>query len=83
MINFEASEFTSYRNCLDFRSYEFPLGWKISAVTRTLIKNHIGLNGRCWPPDQLDPNIDPEVQFRMANVCTTMEIMRDLSPSDR
>lgn len=82
LINFEVPNLTSYRNCLDFRSYEFPLGWKISAATRTLIKDHIGLSGRCWPPDQLDPTIAPEVRFRMANVCTTMEIMRDLNPGD-
>jgi hypothetical protein len=82
IINFQVPEFSSYRNCLDFKSYEFPLGWKISALTRALIKEHIGLNGRCWPPDQLDPDTQPEIRFRMANVCTTMEIIRDLTPSD-
>jgi hypothetical protein len=82
LVNFGVSQFTSYRNCLDFRAYEFPLGWKISSLTRTLIKDHIGLKGRCWPPDQWDSEIPPEMRFRMANVCTTMEIMRDLTPTD-
>jgi hypothetical protein len=81
IVNFEVYEFTSYRNCLDFRSYEFPLGWKISSATRTLIKDHLGLSGNCNPPDQLDMSIAPEIRFRMANVCTTKEIIRDLSPS--
>jgi hypothetical protein len=81
IINFEVLQFTSYRSCLDFRKYEFPLGWKISSATRTLIKDHLGLTGNCNPPDQLDMSIPPEIRFRMANVCTTMEIIRDLSPT--
>jgi hypothetical protein len=40
------------------------------------------LSGRCWPPEQFDGSLSPEVAFRMANVCTTMEIIRDLTPTD-
>jgi hypothetical protein len=77
-INFEVRQFTSYRSCLDFRNYEFPLGWKISSATPPLIKDHLGLTGNCNPPDQLDMSIPPEIRFRMAKVCTRMKIIRDL-----
>jgi len=77
-INFEISTFQSYRSCLDF-GYDLPLGWRLSGFARTIIGDHTALKGRCWPSDMYDPAIPKDVRFRMPNVCTIMEVMRDLS----
>jgi predicted acylesterase/phospholipase RssA len=78
-INFEISTFQSYRSCLDF-GYDLPLGWRLSSFARTIISDHTALKGRCWPSDMYDPTIPKDVRFRIPNVCTIMEVMRDLTP---